>query len=437
MKKEFKNFIRAAKKERLSENERTVLRSKILEFISFNPIRGKTPVIRERNYLSVFEVRYFVKAASLVLIFAVIAGGSGVSVAASSALPGDKLYSIKVNVNEEIETSLARSPEARVAINSKKVERRLVEAQELDKDNKLSPELQSIVEKKIEQHIDSLAQDIEDLRKEGNVELALETTSNLTPVLEAHKEILEETEEGSQSEHKNTDVLIARVEDSIKEVSDSENAIIAAVQDDSEEVVTMAMMKVSDPVEDQLVKQAQDDIETLSENVEKVVKSRIKTAKEKISIIKSDRELELSIINKVPEVTTPENTIPAETKEASSIPASPVAIVKELPVTDMTPATEIVIETPTKVVNPTIVKIEEENSFDIDKKINEAERIIREAEVKLENGRFKEALSLAQEVNRIASEIETFKKLKAQGLAQQALEIQKALKAQASEAQKN
>ena len=142
-----------------------------------------------------FEVRYFAKAASLILIIAVVAGGSGVSLAASSALPGDKLYGIKVNVNESIEDSFARTTEAKVIVQSKKVERRLVEAQTLDKENKLSPEIQNIVEKKLEEHIDKLTEDIDDLRAEGNLELALETTSNLTPVLEAHKEILQDKEE--------------------------------------------------------------------------------------------------------------------------------------------------------------------------------------------------------------------------------------------------
>ncbi len=293
MKKEFKNFIKNAKREKLSDTERSLLRSRIMEFISYNPIRGKMPVLRERSSISIFEVRYFAKAASLVLIIAVVAGGSGVSLAASSALPGDKLYSVKVNVNEGIESTLAMSPEARAVVNSKKVERRLVEAQTLDKENKLSPELQMVVEKKLEEHIDNLAEDIENLREEGNLELALETTSNLTPVLEAHKEILEDTEGENNKNHENTDVLIARVEDSIREVEDSENSIIASVEDDDVDMstATTMMMKVSDPAETEFFEQAENDIAEINEDLEKIVKSRIRTAKDKIAQIDEAREL--------------------------------------------------------------------------------------------------------------------------------------------------
>lgn len=418
MKKEFNNFIKKAKQNKLSAAEKNVMRSKILEFISFNPIRGKTPVIRERNYLSIFEVRYFAKAASLVLIFAVVVGGSGVSLAASSALPGEKLYSVKVNVNETIEDGFARTTEARAAVHSKKVERRLVEAQALDKENKLSPELQKVVEEKLAEHIDKLAEDIADLQAEGNLELALETTSNITPVLEAHKEILEENEEDNVTAEENSDVLIARVENSIREVEDSENALIAAVDNGhNADAVAMTMMtKIVEEPDPQIeiIKQAQDDIEELSDSVEKVVKSRIRTAKEKISAIKAAREIEISIV----ETPLPTETLPTIEENQN----------KEV-VTEPAVKTDLSIE-PT--IEPKNV-VEDKEEFDIDAKIKEAERLIREADIKLDNGRFKEALSLAQEVNRIAGEIEAFKKLKALDLTQKANEIKEALKAETAE----
>jgi hypothetical protein len=415
MKKEFNNFIKTAKREKLSDTERSVLRSKILEFISYNPIRGKMPILRERSYISIFEVRYFAKAASLVLIIAVVAGGSGVSLAASSALPGDKLYSVKVNVNEGIESTLAMSPEASAAVNSKKVERRLVEAQTLDKENKLSPELQMVVEKKLEEHIDNLAEDIENLREEGNLELALETTSNLTPVLEAHKEILEDTEGENKKDHENTGMLIARVEDSIREVEDSENSIIASVEDDEVDMsATTMMMTASDPIETEFVKQAEDDIAEINNDLEKIVKSRIRTAKDKIENIVESRELELSSIVAVPVVVAPAEIIETPMTISVEAPQSKVVDTKETPK----------IVEPIQTIEETATAVVPQSEFDIDAKIDEAKKLLREADDKLDRGRFKEALSLAQDVNRIASEIETYKKLKALDLAQKTIEVQ-------------
>ncbi len=105
---------------------------------------------------------------------------------------------------------------------------------------------------------------------------------------------------------------------------------------------------------------------------------------------------------------------------------APATAVIEVPVSKIIDTKEVtkIIE-PIQTVVETEVTITDQPEFDIDAKIVEAKRLLREAEDKLDRGRFKEALSLAQAVNRIASEIETYKKLRDLDLAQKALEVER------------
>lgn len=401
MKKDLHNFIKSAKAEKLSENEKSVLRSRIMEFISFNPIRGKSPILRERNYISIFEVRAFAKAGALLLIIAVVAGGSGVSYAAQNSLPGDTLYGIKVNVNEAIEEGLARTPTARVAVQSKKVERRLEEAQTLAKANKLSTVNQKIVIDQIEEHIKELEKEIEILRKDGEVEVVLETTAKLTPVLEAHKEILEKNATSvneNLGENNGTENLIAKVEDGIRAVESEENATIAEVSGVDEEapaVATMAMMKVEDPDAD-AKRDAKKAIEEIEGDIEKIVKSRIDSAREKIRAIE-ETQAEIKALDEATVAPVPEET------------TEPVVPAKDLK-TDITTVKEAAMEP--EVAPVTAKVITPVDDFNIESRLRLANDLLKEANRMVSEEEWPEALSLAQEVNRIAAEIETHIHLK-------------------------
>ena len=455
-KQDFKNFIKRVQEIRLSENEKSLLRSKISEFISFNPIRGKIQAPGEKNYLSIFEVRHFAKATALLLIIAVVAGGSGVSYAASNSLPGEKLYNVKVNVNEKIEEGLAFGAEAKMVVQSKNVERRLEETQILVKNNKLNEDTKKIVEDKLDEHIENLTKEMHTLSAEGDVEVVLETTGRLAPVLQAHKDILEKKNEGAET-------LIAKVESTIKAVEDQENEIIAVVVDapseESADATTMslAIESTDDQIVAKLTKEAQKEIDDLSEEVEKVVDARTKKAKNKIRDIKADlAKLEgyEETVTPAP-IETPDEILPIEESKAqetnvpnpSIIPTAqkintaisgktetsvevsePLIGTKE----DAIPETEV-SESATIAITPELEVSEPQ--FDFKAKIKEAENLIDEAERLFERGKYREALSIAQEVNRIAGEIEINQKLKALEIAekiQETIEDQKAQLLQAT-----
>ena len=88
-------------------------------------LKQNTPVRSPYNFQSLF-----LKGMALTLVFLLI-GGSGISFAAESSLPGDFLYHIKVDINEKVKETSVRTPEKKIAWQEKKVFRRLDEISSL------------------------------------------------------------------------------------------------------------------------------------------------------------------------------------------------------------------------------------------------------------------------------------------------------------------
>lgn len=440
MKSDFKNLIKQIKEIRLSQTEKDSLRSKILEFISFNPIRGEVNIPKQKTYVSIFSVGHFVKATAFILIITIVTSGYGVSYAASSSLPGDKLYSIKVNVNEKIEEGFAFTPEAKILVQSKKVERRLEETQALVKSNKLSEDNKKIVEKKITEHVESLTKEIKILKEEGDVETVLETTSKLTPVLEIHKEILEtKTEQNGEA-----DSLIAKVEDTIKTVEKEETEIIATVIEEKVEEVVDVEEKTE--LENKIIEEKEKKIE---EKMESVVENRINKALDNIEDLKKELVKEETEVSKeIPlveekitqnnlvedintKMSTESNLNDSKATEENNLIETKVDVKveesskinlmsAEKPITpkeiSLFQATETNITEPIMIESAPIIESEELkdgiSNLEIDQKIIEAEELLKKAKTLYDNKNFKEALEYAQQANKITNEIEVYRKIK-------------------------
>ena len=87
----------------------------------------KTPYFSYFSFNFTWHEKRFVPIA--VILIVVIFGGT--AFAANGALPGDVLYSMKVNVNEKVESWGALSPNALARFEAVKAERRLKEIEML------------------------------------------------------------------------------------------------------------------------------------------------------------------------------------------------------------------------------------------------------------------------------------------------------------------
>ena len=376
MNKKMKKFIKILKSIRLSQKEKDVLRYKIEEFISFNPIRGDIHVPKKSFYFSIFTFRTLAKGVSLVLIALIVVGGTGVSYASTDALPGDKLYNVKINVNEKIEEKLAFTTEAKVTVQTQKVERRLTEAQKLVEKNDLSPEKKEIVKTNLEKNVAEVTKTITDLKDEGKIEEALDTTSKLTPVLEAHKKVLTEqkveadleTEANTTMSLKtavimedDTDSLLEGVDAAIKKVEEAEKNIIEKVEEDQ---------KTAEEVTERNKEEVKNKIESLKkENIEIGIKVQEDKAEKKA----------------------------AEDAEDVSIMSSEMK-------------SDLVMDS--ALAMPALRSIEIVSETDAELKVKEAESLLIKAEEAKVNGSFKQALMLSQQAKKIIGQIEEYRKIK-------------------------
>lgn len=103
-------------------------------------------------------VQYGLKLSLSTMFFIVFVGGS-VSAIADSALPGDPLYTFKINVNEEIKGIFLTSTEEKVAYQKNRVETRVKEIKTL-------AESETLTRAKQEKAKEALSTQVEKLSKE-------------------------------------------------------------------------------------------------------------------------------------------------------------------------------------------------------------------------------------------------------------------------------
>lgn len=180
----FEQLKKDAREVRLSKEEREAMRSAIER--AFPPL-VKSP-IRVTPSPFLFVHSKLVLPLTFVLIVVLVGGGS--AYAAEGAVPGDALYSIKVNVNEKVAEALAVSIEARAAAHAKFAERRMREAEVLAERGALTASTKEEIEVRLDHHAAEVDTIVAEVGKE-NPGAAEELSSRLGSLLEAHSALIE------------------------------------------------------------------------------------------------------------------------------------------------------------------------------------------------------------------------------------------------------
>lgn len=153
-----------------------------------------------------------------VFIIMALAGG-GVSLAAEGTLPGDILYPVKVNINEEVRAALTFSEEASTKWEVRRAERRLEEAQELAFGAEVKEEVRTKLEERFEAHADRVEARIEKMQAKGSVQAAVDIASNFETSLKAHERVFAEIDaKGSSSAEVKVRPLIVKVKTELDDV---------------------------------------------------------------------------------------------------------------------------------------------------------------------------------------------------------------------------
>jgi hypothetical protein len=138
-----------------------------------------TTYIHERKFVPTLIM------ASLLLVT------GGTSLFAESALPGDYLYSLKLNVNEEIQGLVAVTPEAKAKFTLEVTDKRLKEVALLSSQGKLDESTRKIIEVELAKQAGQMQNQVASLVAVQNIKAAQEVATNYESSLKTHELILQ------------------------------------------------------------------------------------------------------------------------------------------------------------------------------------------------------------------------------------------------------
>lgn len=196
MKRFSEQFKKKSESIRLRSAQRADLRDRIVAYMEYHPLPKEARAPRKSAHTEhiVSEpfrtvavrftyVRNIVGALMIVLLVSI-------PVFAERSVPGDILYPVKVQFNEELLSSLSFSPYAKVEWETERLERRIAEARLLAREGKLTEAVEARVSEAVLAHRDAVQQEINHLRESDSDEAAIAEIS-LASALAVQTEVLE------------------------------------------------------------------------------------------------------------------------------------------------------------------------------------------------------------------------------------------------------
>ncbi len=200
----------------LTETEKGVLRAGIARGIQ---------IAQSKPQASIFYtgIQHGLRIGLSTFLFIVFVGGS-VSVVADNSLPGDPLYSFKINVNEEVKGAFLKTSEDKLSWQKTRIDNRLNEIKTLAASNTLTKAKQETAQRALDNHIDAFSKELGTLSDE-KPNKALEVTASLEKSLKVQKEDLKQYI--SQNNNEDKENALKAVDATLKKVSDQEVKIIS------------------------------------------------------------------------------------------------------------------------------------------------------------------------------------------------------------------
>jgi len=286
----FKNKFKQIK---LKRKEKAFIEERLLLFMKANPILIKSPYSIKSPYLSIKMIRNIanpIKILALALILA-LTTGSGFAYAAENALPGNILYSIKTNINEEVRGLFLGSSEKKMVWEIEKTERRMEEAAELVITNKMTTKTSEEIKTRIDQHTKKISKEIKEIKNE-NPETALEISSQLESSINAHNTMLLAVKEKSDANGEITDIISKTQEkvDNMKGEKEELESIII-----NSEIINDQKSTIEDRIQktEERVNKMQKTIDELSFPVSKTLVNNIDNRLEEIILLQEQVKKEI------------------------------------------------------------------------------------------------------------------------------------------------
>ncbi|MDQ5893660.1 MAG: hypothetical protein QG640_672 [Patescibacteria group bacterium] len=152
MKKDIVTILKSMKEVSLGEKHKTEIKKHLLDHIG-----APSHTTSSTNWYGLLWSHQF--KVGYAALFITLSLGSTVVFAAEQALPGDLFYPVKTKVTERVErVFVASEPEPQAEYETKLVERRLQEAERLDREEEFEERTKKIAKEEIEKQADKAEQ---------------------------------------------------------------------------------------------------------------------------------------------------------------------------------------------------------------------------------------------------------------------------------------
>lgn len=218
-----------------SDEKKMLVREEILSFMNAHPISSGEEILKEHlseNKDVAFDIFFFTKMKLVgVTLIITLTLGASVSYAAQDSLPGDSLYSIKTNVNENLRGWFAQSPKQEAKLHVEFAEERIKETEKLMAKGGIKPEIATQLEENFKVQARAVDVSISKLTSENKHEDALEVSSQFESSLKAHESVLS----GLNEEHEGTTTvssLVGSVEEEIDANQETRTQVEKKIKED-------------------------------------------------------------------------------------------------------------------------------------------------------------------------------------------------------------
>ena len=168
MKRFSEQFHKTSQSVSLQASERELLRSRVVSYIEYHPfpqaatLAPKTTRFKSESFKTVaFPTKFFASrwtAVAAVFLLAII------PVLAERSVPGESLYAVKVQFNEEVRSTLTFDQQEKVEWETERLNRRIADARLLASKGELTEEVEAEVAAAVREHTQAVKDEIDVLR---------------------------------------------------------------------------------------------------------------------------------------------------------------------------------------------------------------------------------------------------------------------------------
>jgi hypothetical protein len=322
-----KQLKEALKTIRLSHDERTAIRSALHRHMSSYTKPIKSPFVQHAHRFILRPMQ-----AMAIMLVVLVSSGTGLSYAASEALPGDPLYGFKIGITEELKT-LAMKDETRANYEVARAAKRLEETAQLALTGRLNHDAEIVIREQLMKHTEKakkFAQKASSEKPEAPATIASDINSELS----AHSQVLTEIKQIKQINGELSGILETTKETIAIAVIDEQDALeVLAANNENPKVTTDRIAEQRKKLEERLAI-LEGLVTTPVEDIESAlldISADLKT----ITIAGEELPLEDEVSEEI-DLPTTEDALPEEeTKEEIAVGAEVVeVVVAELPLVE-------------------------------------------------------------------------------------------------------